>query len=285
MKKTGFIKDAIWIDLNKDGRKDLVLAMEWDGIAVYLNNKNSFVKQYITPLKGWWNFILPCDVDNDGDMDFIAGNQGLNSQLKASEEQPVRMYFYDFDGNGKKEQVLTYYLDNKELPFTNKSDLEKQLPVMKKKYLYAKDFANASLKEIFGADKLKKADLFSAEYFANAILINDGQMNFEVRPLPWEAQLTSYKTAAIFDINKDHLSDIILGGNYYSNNIQLGRYDADFGSVLINKGAGNFEYEKLSGTRIKGEIRHLQKIRLSTNTNAFLVAKNNDSLRVISTME
>lgn len=285
LKKTGFIKDAIWIDLNKDGRKDLVLAMEWDGIAVYLNNKNSFVKQYITPLKGWWNFILPCDVDNDGDMDFIAGNQGLNSQLKASEEQPVRMYFYDFDGNGKKEQVLTYYLDNKELPFTNKSDLEKQLPVMKKKYLYAKDFANASLKEIFGADKLKKADLFSAEYFANAILINDGQMNFEVRPLPWEAQLTSYKTAAIFDINKDHLSDIILGGNYYSNNIQLGRYDADFGSVLINKGAGNFEYEKLSGTRIKGEIRHLQKIRLSTNTNAFLVAKNNDSLRVISTME
>lgn len=285
LKKAGFIKDANWVDLNKDGRKDLVLAMEWDGISVYLNNNGLFAKKYITSLKGWWNFILPCDIDNDGDIDFIAGNQGLNSRLVASEEQPVRMYFYDFDGNGKKEQVLTYYLDNKELPFTNKSDLEKQLPVMKKKYLYAKDFANASLKEIFGADKLKKADLFSANYFSNAILINDGKMNFEAVPLPWEAQLTSFKTAAIVDINKDNLPDIILGGNYYSNNIQLGRYDADFGSVLINKGQGNFKYEELNGITIRGEIRHLQKIRLAAKADAFLVVRNNDSLRVISTMQ
>jgi len=283
LKKAGFIKDANWVDLNKDGRKDLVLAIEWDGISVYLNNKNFFSKKYITSLKGWWNFILPCDVDNDGDIDFIAGNQGLNSRLMASEHQPVRMYFYDFDGNGKKEQVLTYHLDNKELPFTSISDLEKQLPVLKKKFLYAKDFANASLKEIFGADKLKKADIFSAHYFSNAVLINDGKMNFEVLPLPWEAQLTAYETATILDINNDTLPDILLGGNYYSNNIQLGRYDADFGSVLINRGKGNFKYEELNGIEIKGEIRHLQRIRLATIGDAFIVAKNNDNLKVIST--
>ncbi len=283
LKKAGFIKDANWIDLNKDGRKDLVLAMEWDGISVYLNNKDSFSKQYITSLKGWWNFILPFDVDNDGDIDFIAGNQGLNSRLIAGKDQPVRMYFYDFDGNGKKEQVLTYYLDNKELPFTNKSDLEKQLPEIKKKFLYAKDFARTPLKEIFGADKLNKADLFSADYFSNAVLVNDGKLNFEVLSLPWEAQLTPYKTAAMSDINKDNLPDIILGGNYYANNIQLGRDDADFGSVLINKGKGVFKYEELNGIQIKGEIRHLKKIRLATNRDAFIVAKNNDSLRVIST--
>lgn len=285
LKMAGFIKDANWVDINNDGRKDLVLAMEWDGVSVFLNNKGSFSKQYITSLKGWWNFILPCDLDNDGDIDFIAGNQGLNSQLTASKDQPVRMYFYDFDGNGKKEQVLTYYLDNKELPFTNKSDLEKQLPEIKKRFLYAKDFANASLKEIFGGEKLKKAEVFSANYFSNAILINDGNMNFEVRPLPWEAQLTAYKTAAILDINKDNLPDIILGGNYYSNNIQLGRYDADFGSVLLNKGKGNFKYEELNGIKIKGEIRHLQKIRLAANKEAFIVAKNNDSLKLISTIQ
>lgn len=283
LKEAGFIKDANWVDLNKDGWKDLVLAMEWDGISVYLNSKNFFSRKYITSLKGWWNFILPCDIDNDGDIDFIAGNQGLNSRLMASEQQPVRMYFYDFDGNGKKEQVLTYYLDNKELPFTSISDLEKQLPVLKKKFLYAKDFANASLKEIFGADKLRKADIFSAHYFSNAVLINDGKMNFEVLPLPWEAQLTAYKTATILDINNDTLPDILLGGNFYSNNIQLGRYDADFGSVLINRGKGNFKYEELNGIEIKAEIRHLQRIRLATNVDAFIVAKNNDNLTMIST--
>lgn len=283
LKEAGFIKDANWVDLNKDGRKDLVLAMEWDGISVYLGSKNFFSREYITSLKGWWNFILPCDIDNDGDIDFIAGNQGLNSRLMASEQQPVRMYFYDFDGNGKKEQVLTYYLDNKELPFTSISDLEKQLPVLKKKFLYAKDFANASLKEIFGADKLRKADIFSAHYFSNAVLINDGKMNFEVLPLPWEAQLTAYKTATILDINNDTLPDILLGGNFYSNNIQLGRYDADFGSVLINRGKGNFKYEELNGIEIKAEIRHLQRIRLATNVDAFIVAKNNNNLTMIST--
>lgn len=285
LKKAGIIKDANWIDINKDGKKDLVLAMEWDGIAVFLNMNNSFTKKYITNNKGWWNFILPCDVDNDGDIDFIAGNQGLNSRLKASLEKPISMYVYDFDGNGKKEQVLTYYLGNKELPFTNKMDLEKQMPMMKKKFLYAKDFANASLNEIFSADKLKKADLFSADYFSNAVLINKGNMDFEVRPLPWEAQLTALKTATILDINKDNLPDIILGGNYYSNNIQLGRYDADFGSVLINKGNGNFSYEQLNGMQIKGETRHIQKIRLAGNKDAFIVAKNNDSLKVISAIQ
>lgn len=110
-------------------------------------------------------------------------------------------------------------------------------------------------------------------------------MNFEVRPLPWEAQVTTYKTATILDINKDNLPDIILGGNYYSNNIQLGRYDADFGSVLINLGKGNFKYEELNGIKFKGEIRHLQKIRLALNQDALIVAKNNDSLIVISTIQ
>jgi hypothetical protein len=143
--------------------------------------------------------------------------------------------------------------------------------------------ARTPLKEIFGADKLNKADLFSADYFSNAVLVNDGKLNFEVLSLPWEAQLTPYKTAAISDINKDNLPDIILGGNYYANNIQLGRDDADFGSVLINKGKGVFKYEELNGIQIKGEIRHLKKIRLATNRDAFIVAKNNDSLRVIST--
>jgi hypothetical protein len=57
------------------------------------------------------------DVDNDGDVDLVAGNLGLNSRLKASDTQPVRLYINDFDDNGNKEQIMTYYLDNKGNPF------------------------------------------------------------------------------------------------------------------------------------------------------------------------
>ena len=103
----------------------------------------------MTDKKGWWNFILPVDMNNDGNIDLIAGNLGLNSRLKATEKEPVRLYYNDFDDNGKKEQVLTYYLDGRELPFANKDELEKQMPNLKKKYLYAEDFAKAPLKIFF----------------------------------------------------------------------------------------------------------------------------------------
>lgn len=277
----GFVKGAAQYDIDNDGDEDFVLAMEWEGIISYINNKGSFTKKYVAKEKGWWNFVLPCDVDNDGDVDFIAGNQGLNSRLQASVKEPVNFYYYDFDNNGKKEQLITYYLDGKELPFDNKAELEKQLPSLKKKFLYAEDFAKASLKDLFGASKLRKANLYSANYFSNSVLINDGDMNFKVQPLPWEAQLTSYRDAVVVNANGDNLPDILLGGNFYPNNIQMGRYNADKGSVLINKGNGQFMHVKLSGVVIRGETRHIRKIKLAANNEAYLMARNNDSLVVI----
>ncbi|MEJ7830065.1 MAG: VCBS repeat-containing protein, partial [Segetibacter sp.] len=106
----GFVKHAVWEDIDKDGDKDLILALEWNGIYAFINDKGTFKKKMLTGKRGWWNFTVPIDVDGDGDMDLIAGNVGLNNRLKPSEQQPVKLYYNDFDGNGKKEQVLTYYL-------------------------------------------------------------------------------------------------------------------------------------------------------------------------------
>jgi len=163
--KIGFVKDAVWADADNDKDTDLVLALEWDGIVVFANEKGKFSKKYITNKNGWWNFLLPCDIDKDGDIDFIAGNQGLNSRLKANEKEPIRFYYYDFDGNGKKEQVISYYVGGKEIPFAMKSDLEKQMPFLKKKFLYAEDFAKAGMGSIFGSDKLHNATVYTADYF------------------------------------------------------------------------------------------------------------------------
>ena len=276
----GMVTNAQWIDVDKDGRKDLLLCYEWGGIDAFINNKNSFTKKQITNKKGWWNFILPVDIDNDGDMDFIAGNFGLNSRLKATEQQPVSMYYNDFDDNGKKEQVLTYYLKGEEIPFNTKQELEKQLPYLKKKFLYAEDFAKASLTSLLGKDKINNANKLTANYFSNAVLINNGNLQFETRALPFEAQLSTYRDAVTVDANNDNLPDVLMVGNFYNNNIEIGREDADFGTLLINKGNGNFEYNMLNGLELKKQVRHIKPIQVAKQK-AFVMAINNDSMMVI----
>jgi hypothetical protein len=276
----GFVTSALWFDIDKDGDKDLLISLEWGGICAFINNKGRFTKKMLSDKKGWWNFILPCDIDGDGDMDLIAGNLGLNSRLKASAKEPVRLYYNDFDGNGRKEQVLTYYLGGKEICFANSSEIEKQLPVLKKKFLYAKDFAKASLQDLFSADKLDNAELLTADYFSNAVLVNNGNLQFETKALPAEAQFTSFKDGVVIDANDDGLPDILLAGNYYDNNIEMGRYDADFGTILVNKGKGVFACEALNGLSIKGQVRHVQPITIKKQP-AYILARNSDSVMVI----
>ena len=276
----GFVTSALWFDIDKDGDKDLILTLEWGGIVAFINDHGTFVKKMLTDKKGWWNFVLPVDLNNDGNIDLIAGNLGLNSRLKASEKEPVRMYYNDFDDNGKKEQVVTYYLEGREIQFANMTDLAKQIPVIKKRFLYATDFAKASLGEIFTNEKLESGVIFTADYFSNAILWNKGNLNFSVQAMPWQAQLSPFKAGVVVDANGDNLPDILLAGNYYENSIQMGRNDADFGTMLINKGNGKFDVESLNGLQIKGQVRHISEINIG-NKKAFVLARNNDSTMVI----
>lgn len=279
--EVGMITQANWFDIDKDGDKDLLICTEWNGIYAWINDHGKFTKKILTDKKGWWNFMLPVDVDNDGDIDLVAGNLGLNSRLQATLKEPVKLYYNDFDDNGRKEQVLTYFLNGREIPFANKEELQRQLPVLKKKFLYAEDFAKADLAKIVGSEKLEKAKLLSADYFSNALLINKGNLNFSVQALPWQAQLSSYRDAVVVDANGDNLPDILLAGNYYNNNIQMGRYDADFGTLLLNKGKGLFTVENLNGLQLKGELRHLRKIIIN-NKEAYVLARNNEAAMVIS---
>jgi enediyne biosynthesis protein E4 len=278
----GLVKNANWVDIDGDNDKDLIVAVEWGNIYAFIKENNGFKTTTLTDKKGLWNFTFPCDIDNDGDIDFLAGNWGQNHRLQIADNQPLNMYYSDFDDNGKKEQILTYFLQGKEIPFTNIADLQRQIPSYKKKILYARDFANMTLEQIFTADKLKKAKKYTADFLDNAVLINQGNGKFDTKSLPAMAQLTPYKTAQIIDANKDNLPDFLLYGNFYGNNVQLGRYDADFGKVLINEGNGNFRVENPSGTIIKEEVRKSATILLGKQKEkAIILARNNETVKVI----
>jgi len=281
LSKIGLVTQSLWFDIDQDGDKDLLISLEWGGILAFINDHGHFTKKVLSDKKGWWNFILPVDLNQDGKIDLVVGNLGLNNRLKdASDEKPVRMYYNDFDDNGKKEQVLTYYLNGLEIPFAGKDELEKQMPALKKHFLYAGDFAKAKLDEIFDPAKLSGSVVFTANYFSNSVLINQGGLKFSTEALPWEAQLSPFRDAIVVDANGDKLPDILLVGNYYENNIQMGRYDADFGTLLVNLGKGKFKTENLNGLQIKGQVRHIGEIQIGQKK-AYILVKNNDTTQVI----
>jgi hypothetical protein len=276
----GFVTRALWFDIDKDGDKDLLLSLEWGGIIAFINNKGKLTRKVLCEKKGWWNFILPYDLDKDGDIDLVAGNLGLNSRLKATEKEPVKLFYNDFDNNGKKEQVITYFLNHREIPFANKAELEKELPNLKKKFLYASDFANENMQGLFSSEKLESSSVLTANYFSNALLINQGELNFKIKPLPAQAQFAYYKDAVIVNANGDNFPDIFLAGNYYNNSMEIGKYDSDYGTILINKGNASFACESINGLSIKGQVRRISPIKIA-NMQAFVVARNNDSTMVI----
>lgn len=280
----GMIKSSTLTDLDKDNDMDILIAVEWGKVYLLENSDGKFTPKPLTKENGWWNFIKPFDFDNDGDTDILVGNLGQNSRLKASQERPLRLYVNDFDANGSTDQVLTFYIKDEEVIFANKKEAEKQFPYIKKEFIFAKDFAKATIGEILGKDKLAQSKVLEASYLSNAILENNGNGEFILKSLPQNAQFAPYYTAEIMDVNNDKLSDVLLMGNFYDCNIQMGRYDADYGTLLLNKGKNHFEKVMLNGLVINGQVKRSKPITIK-GAKAIVIAKNNDTVQVIKTQK
>ena len=274
------ITNAEWVDYDNDKDIDLVTTSYWGTVNIFINTKGKFNLNQISDKKGLWNFATPIDIDNDGDLDFIAGNEGNNTQFNATEKQPLQMYFNDFDGNGKNEQIVTYFLNGTEIPLSSKLELEKRLPFIKKKFLFAKDYCVATLYDVFQKEKINNAVKSTANFLSSAVFINQGKNDFEVAYLPDVAQWSSLKSAIVLDLNGDKYLDAIVAGNFYENNIQIGRLDANYGNALINNGKGNFNAVEISNLVLNGQVRKISPIKIN-NKPCLIFAKNNAPIQII----
>jgi enediyne biosynthesis protein E4 len=249
---------SVITDIDKDGKQDLIIAGYWMDIEVWLNKTTHFEKDTTFTKdvqKGLYNSLYAADIDDDGDIDIIAGNQGLNTQFNATAAEPVEMYYSDFDDNGTPEPVISYYIDHKLWPIYSRDDLMQQIPSYNKRFLYFADYAKSEMKDIF-KEKLQKAAHYSASQMGNLILENTGK-KFSVHLLPMQAQWYPVYAINVADINSDGKKDIIIAGNQSYSRIKFGAYGCGKGDVLINKGNMLFERldPSLSGFEVNGDVR------------------------------
>lgn len=285
--KLGFINDADWVDVDGDKDLDLVVASEWNPVLFLINEKGKFTKLIpseengLSGSEGLWCEVEANDFDKDGDIDFVFGNLGLNSKLKASAGKPVRLYVNDFDKNGSIDQILTHYIDGKEYPFYTKDEMVKQLPYLKKQFLSYQKFAESTMQDIFKPEEIKQSEVFTANRLDHAFVENLGDGKFKLKSLPNGTQFSTMQAITSFDFNGDGTLDILAGGNFYPVNIQMGRYDASYGSLLLGKGKNQFNdippYR--SGLMLDGEVRVLKQVVVN-GKRVIIAGRNNSSLQV-----
>ena len=278
--KVGMTTDVKTGDIDSDGDEDIIVVGEWMGVTVFENVESKFTKQSNTleNLKGLWNTVALEDMNDDGTLDIILGNHGLNSRIKAKSDKPFKLYLNDFDQNGKPEQIFCYSTKKGEFPFVQRNDLLKQLPYLNKQYPDFKSYANQTVADIFSLEQLEKSIVKELNELRSGIAWNKGDGNFSFEVFPIEAQLSQTYAILIDDYNRDGLKDIILAGNQHNMKPEFGINAASYGVLLEGKGNDKFGAvnSESFGLIIEGQVRNIVELK-SKPSNKILIARNNDS--------
>ncbi len=289
LQKPGMVTSSVWTDFDNDRQLDLIVAGEWMPVRFFKNDhgklKEVTAETGLQQINGMWRSLAAADIDNDGDMDLIAGNLGLNCIFDVSAAEPMQLFAADLDNNGSIDPILFYYIkDNKGekrlFPSINRNQFAEQVPAVKKKFLLNKEYAHASFNDIF--DGKKDILKLSCDETRSCYFENLGNGKFVKHVLPMEAQFAPVNAIICDDLDKDGFKDLLLAGNEYQTEVMSGRYDASYGCFL--KGNNKKQFVAVppvkSGFILKGDVKDMEVLQLSKGERIILAAVNNDSLRV-----
>ena len=232
--KLGILTDAVFTDYDKDGDQDLIVVGEWMSPKFLKNTAGSFsLDDTVVPAKmnGLWQSILPFDVDEDGDMDYLLGNWGLNSKLHASAKAPLVMYHDDFDNNGVAESLIAQEKDGKYYLINDLDLMFSQLIKLRKKFTDYSEFAGKTAEEILGVDALDNAEKLEVHTLASGYLRNDGG-RFDFVGFDYPLQVAPVRAMLNFDFDGDGKEEVIFAGNYFGITPYHGKFDALNGILL-----------------------------------------------------
>ena len=284
LKDIGLIKDAAWIDADNDNDKDLLVTGEWMKIHYFENNDGIFSKKTenagLENTEGWWNRLAVADLNNDGNVDFIAGNHGTNTVLIASKNQPLKLYVNDFDYNGSVDPIITKSGERRDYPVAQRNSMFRQLPMLKRSISSYEEYATKTMSQLFEADILKEAEVKKTVQLESVIGWNNGDGTFTLETLPKSEQATPLYGLLPINLDDDAMLEIISGGNLFEVKPFIGRYDAHYGTIVDVGPKGDLQSIKPvdSGFAIDGAVRHIKGLRTAEGTLIIVVRNNQEPL-------
>jgi hypothetical protein len=232
---------------------------------------------------GWWNSVTVADLRGSGRQDLILGNLGLNSYVKGSRREPVRLYAQDFFSDGTWESFLTLYKNGTSYPMAGRDEILRAMPALAGRFPTYHDFGAARIEDILPGAELRRAEVREAYLFASAVALNRGDGTFALQPLPTEAQFAPIHDALPGDFDGDGRTDVLLGGNHFGVPPTRGRYDASLGLLLRGDGAGTLipVDAEAANLAIGGQVRKFAALRRAGGDLVILVARNGEPLQIL----
>lgn len=270
LKQLGLVTDAEWIDYDADGDQDLLVAGRWMPLRIF-ENENGLLSEVteeagLGKTNGWWNGIEVADFNNDGYLDFAAGNLGLNSRFKASPEKPMRIYVNDFDYNGSTEQIITRYEGKEAYTLALRHNMLGVIPGLKRKYPDFADYKNQTIYDIFDEEEIEESTQLEMYELRSKVFLNQNGSSFTSHALPLRAQFTPLYGLKALDANNDGHTDLVIGGNLYNVKPELGPYDAGVGGFLKGDGNGEFTYVPSESSGIfnsnRQQVRAIRSVKV-----------------------
>lgn len=283
LRKIGMVTDAVWTDVDNDSWPDLMLTGELMPLTLFKNNKGEFSDSNSFPFSnGFWNCVKAADFDHDGDLDFVAGNLGLNSRYRFSKEQPMSVYSADLDGNGRYDAIPAYFLNGIEFPVPSRDELVRQVPLFKKRFQSYALYSKIKMSELLNTEQ-QKGILVSKAFEQQSVYIeNKGSGKFMIKPLPQISQLSVVQDILVDDVDGDGNPDLLIAGNDFTTEPIAGQYDASYGVFLKGNGKGEFQSvaTDASGFFVAGDCRNIKKVK--GKKDLFIVSKNGGKLCVFT---
>jgi hypothetical protein len=263
LEKIGLVCDAVSVDINKDNQADLIVVGEWMPIKVFLNEKGNLVDHsdnyFKEPTSGWWNCISAADLDNDGNLDLMLGNYGLNNQFNVSDKTPATLVYKDINNDGQVDPFLCYYINGVSYPYASRDEALGQVSMLKPRFPDYISYSSAQLEKVFTPNELAGAITYTAANFETSYFRNtrDG---FVKQELPIQAQFAPVYSIAAMDVDGDGDLDAVMAGNETMTRVRIGKSDANKGCLLLNNGKGSFTYvpQLQSGFNLSGDVRSIK---------------------------